>query len=319
MNKQPVLLSWVVQRDRLRAAARLDFVLPSGDQIETSVLDLPHREPSLVICTPSQSGCAFGCQFCGLRGSRHATNLTSQEIIELIRCSHAVGPRLLYSQAKSDRWQISFMGQGDPLANFDSVLEVIDHFLGVRKFVLFGISTIGIPNRLKQLSTLPTETLRQIKLQLSLHASLDPIRHELMPGTKGWSIREMLEVAKAVSKRAGRRVCLNYVLIDGINDNNACLDALASLADPEFFYVKLSLLNEIVDSDLVGSSLEAVQCFASTLAEAGCEVKIFHSAGGNIGAGCGQVGQVAAPISLDIVTPVSLQRQHMPSLRDANR
>jgi 23S rRNA (adenine2503-C2)-methyltransferase len=310
LNNRLIPISCLAQSDHAGSAIRLDFASPSGIEIETAVLNLPHRKPRLVICTPSQLGCSFGCRFCGLSLSRHATNLAAQEIIDLVDQSRRMGSDVFGHQIESDGWQISFMGQGEPLANLDNVLKVIEYYLSAeRKSILFGISTVGIPTKLGQLAAVPRNVLAQIKLQLSLHASLDHIRHELLPGTRGWSIQEMLEVAKRIARRSGRRVCLNYILIDGINDDETCLEALVSLADPDSFYVKLTILNEVNGSNLVGSCWEVVQRFAHTLSDSGRVVKVFHSAGRNVNAGCGQLGSISRPVLLDEVSALKSQYQ----------
>ncbi len=296
MNTKAILMSHSpVHSDQAGSAVRLDFCLPSRDQLETAVLDLPHRRPTLVICVPSQLGCVFGCRFCGLKSSRYARNLLPYEIEDLIAQSLEVAEETF--GVCEDGWQITFMGQGEPLANLDNVLEVVQRHVSSDSSVDFGISTIGIPSGLTRLAEAPKDLLSRVRLQVSLHAPVDRIRHRIMPGTRNWPVEQVIEAAKLVARHSGRPACLNYVLIDRVNDDEDCLRDLARIADPEFFYVKLSILNKVVGSDLTGSSLDVVYHFAHELENSECVVKVFFSAGRSTNAGCGQLGLAARLLS----------------------
>jgi 23S rRNA (adenine2503-C2)-methyltransferase len=283
------------------SAIRLEFGLPNLGALETSALDLPHRQPRIVICAPSQYGCVFQCQFCGLHSSHKTYNLSPEEEIALIDETLRYAISSFNIQNHMHRWQLSFMGQGEPLLNLNTIRIVMEHYLRDSNPPLFGISTIGIPSRLRQLGKFPSCFLQSLKLQISLHAPTDLIRHKIMPGTKTWSISEMLDSAKPLVQSTDRPICLNYLLLNGINDDFRSLEILSRIADPNYFYIKLSSLNRVSDITLEATDPTRPVFFASELKKRGCNVKIFHSAGSSIRAGCGQLGILELPPALDLL------------------
>ena len=281
------------------AAARIDFGLLSGQSVETSVLDLPHRDPRVVVCSPCQVGCAFGCRFCGLRKSNSGMDLSADEIIDLVEQSREAGAALFGAGTMGDGWQLSFMGQGEPLANLDAVREVMDRLAETPGCTRFGISTVGIPSGIDRLAKAPEHIRVMTKLQVSLHAATDSVRREVMPGTRGWSVRETINAARGYAQASGRLVCLNYLLMDGVNDDDASLEALVRLAEPRYFYVKLAALNHVPGVQMSPSEPGVVRRFARALKDIGCQVKVWRSTGASVNAGCGQIGRIATIIPAD--------------------
>jgi 23S rRNA (adenine2503-C2)-methyltransferase len=281
------------------AAARIDFALTSGQSVETSVLYLPHRDPKVVVCSPSQVGCAFGCKFCGLRRSSRGTDLSADEIIELVDQSRRVGAALFGGGTMQGGWQVSFMGQGEPLANLDAVREAMDRLAETPGCTRFGISTVGIPSGIDRLAKAPDHIRAMTKLQVSLHAATDSVRREVMPGTRGWSVQETIDAARRYSHASGKLVCLNHLLIQGVNDDDASLEALVGLAEPQYFYVKLSALNHVPGVQMTPSDLGVVRRFARALTDVGCHVKVWRSTGASVNAGCGQIGQIGTIMPAD--------------------
>lgn len=224
-----------IEAEMAGAAVRFDFDLPSGGQVETAGLYLPHRKPKFVVCAPSQLGCVFRCRMCGLKDSTSAIDLSPVQIMDLVLQTCNLASNTLGLCNSSDPWQVSFMGQGEPLANSGSIIEAMDRLADAYPTPSFGISTIGMPKRLRQLAQSPARILERTRLQLSLHASMDTIRHILLPGTRGWSITEMLDAAAEVWETNRHPISLNYVLISGVNDDEASLRALAKIADPRRF------------------------------------------------------------------------------------
>ena len=152
--------------------------------------------------------------------------------------------------------------------------------------MVFGISSIGIPSGLRHLAKLPINLLKGMKFQISLHAPFNSLRHELMPGTSQWSISEMLGEAKELYHLFGNSICLNYVVIENVNDDEKCLDALINIAEPKYFYIKLSTLNELPNHKFTRGSRETIRNFADLLTKNGWVVKMFESAGTFVHAGC---------------------------------
>lgn len=285
-----------IQKDQVGRAVRLDFSVSELDEIETSVLHLPHRHPQYVICSPSQIGCVMRCVFCGLRDRKSAENLNIVQLLDLIDQTKEIGEKLFQKELKP--LQVSFMGQGEPLSNIENIIPTIEYLIKESTISEIGISTIGNPIRLRALLSIPKYILSTIRLQLSLHAPMDDLRWRIMPGTKNWLIGDVIERLEKIAKMSRKKVCLNYILLKGINDSVDCLDRLINIANPNNFYIKLSVLNEVAHTNLESTNSEILFRFFRELKKQGYKVKIGSSAGRDIMAGCGQIGRV--PTILDL-------------------
>lgn len=275
--------------DGTGSAVRVEFALADGRLVEAAVVDLSYRRPRRVVCIPSQVGCSFQCRFCGLRKARLARDLSGDELRTIVALGRQVGVAELGS-TDDVAWQVSFMGQGEPLTNIRAVASLTVGLADEDPNVVFGISTIGIPWGIRRLALLPEQVVYRLKLQVSLHATNDSTRRFLMPGTRRWSIGELRDAARLFAQRSGNPVCFNYVLLRGVNDDDASCTSLSSIAEPSWSYVKLSSLNDVGCSGLFRSGKERQARFCSALRAAGCIVKEFVSVGASIKAGCGQIG-----------------------------
>ena len=255
--------------------------LPDGEAIESVLIPSGSRR---TLCISSQAGCALKCSFCatGLMGLKR--NLRAEEIVAQVV---AMGE---FHGWRDDRFNIVFMGMGEPLANLAPVTESIrvlhdDHGLnlGARRVT---VSTSGLVPQIRELAKLDL----QVGLAVSLHATTDELRDELVPVNKRWPIRELLDAAKEYGHTVGRRVTLEYVLLGGVNDTPEDADRLAEFARQLPSKVNLIPYNPVPGLSWQRPSPAAVQAFAERLYPHAPAVTVRQTQGGEIWAACGQLG-----------------------------
>jgi len=259
------------------------FVLRLADRarVESVSMRTPRR---LTFCISSQVGCALKCSFCatGLMGLKR--NLRAEEIVAQVV---AMGE---FHGWRDDRFNIVFMGMGEPLANLAAVVESIrilhdDHGLnlGARRVT---VSTSGLVPQIRELTKLDL----QVGLAVSLHATTDELRDELVPVNKRWPIRELLDAAREYGRSVGRRVTLEYTLIGGVNDSPEDADRLGDFARELPSKVNLIPYNPVPGLAWKRPTPAAVEAFAERLYPRAPAVTVRQTRGGEIWAACGQLG-----------------------------
>jgi 23S rRNA (adenine2503-C2)-methyltransferase len=257
------------------------FRLADGARVESVSMRTPRR---LTFCISSQVGCALGCTFCatGLMGLKR--NLKAHEIMAQVM---AMGE---FHGWRDDRFNIVYMGMGEPLANLAAVSDSIrvlhdEHGLnlGARRVT---VSTSGLVPQIRELARLDL----QLGLAVSLHATTDELRDQLVPVNKRWPIRELLDAAKEYGRTVGRRVTLEYTLLGGVNDSAGDADRLAGFARELPSKVNLIPYNPVPGLAWVRPSPEAIELFAARLMPHAPAVTVRHTQGGEIWAACGQLG-----------------------------
>ncbi len=255
-----------------------------GRLFETVLVFLPYRRIHKVICVSSQIGCPLRCSFCAT-GRNFIRNLSDSEII------HQVTNVL---ECKNDQWieekdstfEISFMSMGEPFLNWGSIrnsLHFFDQSFGSK--IEMTVSTMGIVPRIYELGSESFSC--DVDLQISLHAINPKVREYLFPNNI-YKVEEIIEAAAWYSEIRGRKVCINYLLLKDINDNERDCESLADILDSRYFYVKLSELNG-QGNTYYSTDEKNVKLFESLLHSAGLETKRFKSRGTDINAGCGQL------------------------------
>lgn len=248
---------------------------------ETSALFLEYRDPQKVLCAPTQFGCAVRCRFCASNDLQFSRNIGSQTLAELI-------DKTADLSALGDKFQVSFMGQGEPLFNLENLSKTYNYLSRKYPKITFGLSTVGIPHLIKLLLGKYPEIANSTKFQISLHSTTEETRRKLIPYSGKYSLKELFESAEQLSRETGRKICLNYLLFEGINDSQTELENLGKI-NPQFFYLKLSKYNPLEKSQLKPSPQATFKHFINKLQEKGLETHYFESRGANINAGCGQL------------------------------
>lgn len=252
------------------------FGLPDGARIETVRLVDDERN---TLCISTQAGCRMGCKFCATGQLQFQRNLSTAEIVDQ-----------LY-QAEQDCGRISnvvYMGMGEPLDNYDAVIrsvDILNHELGrnigIRHITL---STCGLPEEIKKLAMSPL----QPRLAVSLHAADDVTRSKIM--RTGYSVDSLLAALKSYQNVTGKRITIEYCMIDGINDKPEQAKALARLLRPLKVNVNLIELNPFEGCRFAPSRSGHIQAFSKILTDAGIETVIRFKRGRGIKAACGQLG-----------------------------
>jgi len=235
------------------------------------------------ICVSSQVGCAVDCQFCltALLGMKR--NLTAGEIVGQV----CVLLNELRVHPPQDRVNIVFMGMGEPFLNYDNFIKAVRLLVegvGIPESRM-TVSTAGIVPRIYDLGGEPVRP----KLAISLNASQDNSRSELMPINRKWNLEKLLAAAREFPLRPRERLTFEYVLLDGVNDSPQNARELVELIRGIRAKVNLIALNPGPGVAFQTPTLERVLEFQRILTAAGVPVFVRRPRGRDIYAACGQL------------------------------
>ncbi len=269
--------------------------LGSGRVVEYAFFSVPGRERPNIACVSTQLGCAVGCPFCAAAYSQFFRNLTSDEIFFQIESILEDQPSSLILD---EGFEVSFMGTGEPLANLRNLLEAVRQ-IGAKypQVSRVSVSTAGPAKRIDALTD-AMPTVPAIHLQLSLHATSDAVRAQLVPNAPG-SIPDLLEAGKRFHGKTGDQVYLNYVLLKGINDSDDDAKWLARL-DRKAFFLKIAALNMVsgLPKRFKAASMDEIAQFSSMLNAYELPHKIFVGDGLDVQASCGQLASVPRELNV---------------------
>ena len=259
------------------------FVLSLADGARVECVSM-RTERGLTLCLSSQVGCALMCSFCatGLMGLQR--NLRTEEIVAQVV---AMGD---YHAWPEERFNLVFMGMGEPLANYRPVVDAVRILhdpegmnMGARRIT---VSTSGIVPQMRQLAA---ERI-PVGLAVSLHATTDELRDRLVPLNRRWPLAELIPAARDYGHVSGRRVTLEYTLIAGVNDGLDDADRLGAVARDLPSKINLIPYNPVPGLPWQRPSPEAVAAFAERLYPRAPAVTVRNTLGGEIWAACGQLG-----------------------------
>jgi 23S rRNA (adenine2503-C2)-methyltransferase len=249
--------------------------------------DKDSRFDRATICVSSQVGCAVDCQFCmtallGLRRSLRAGEIVSQIIVVL----NDRGVKL-----KRDRVNVVFMGMGEPFLNYQEFMKAVRLLVegvGLAESRM-TVSTAGIVPRIADFGR---EAVRP-KLAISLNASNDELRDQLMPINRKWNLEKLIAAAREYPLRPRERLTFEYVLLEGVNDLPENALQLASLVSGLRCKVNLIALNPGPGISFRTPAEEHVYEFQQILVNAGIPAFIRRPRGRDIYAACGQLRNVS--------------------------
>ena len=262
------------------------FELSDSNCIESVVMKYEH---GYTICVSSQVGCRMGCKFCASTIAGRVRDLEAGEILgQIISAQRDMGVRIS---------NIVMMGIGEPLDNYDNVVKFLN-LVNLPDGVNIGyrhisLSTCGVVPKIYDLAKLDLP----ITLSISLHATDDRIRSEIMPVNKAWGVNELLDACRDYYKVTERRMSFEYTLIAGKNDTkqnalhlaNTLNAKLRSKTETMPIHVNLIPVNEVTESGFKSSDKDAVKRFAATLEAHGIRATIRRTLGSDIKASCGQL------------------------------
>jgi 23S rRNA (adenine2503-C2)-methyltransferase len=292
LDARAPLRELTVEAEQLAADGTIKLMLRTADGYPVEAVAMRHRDRHTV-CLSSQSGCALACSFCATGAMGLGRNLTPGEILEQL----VVLARRLRENDGSRVNNVVMMGMGEPFQNYDRVLSAIRTMndptgfgLGARNI---AISTAGWIPGIDRLASEPM----QVKLALSLHAPDDELRAQLMPVTKRYPIAELMAACARYRDATRRRVFVEYLLLEGVNDSRGHARALANLLRPHgrgAFHVNLIAYNPTA-AGYVGSASYVVEQFSETLENGGVPSSYRISRGREIDAACGQLAMSGIP------------------------
>lgn len=266
------------QISRLDGTQKFLFQLPDGETIESVFMKYKFGNS---VCVSSQVGCRMGCRFCASTLDGLRRNLLPGEILEEIYTIHRLtGEKISH---------VVVMGTGEPLDNYENLLKFLRMLtdengqnLSMRNVT---VSTCGIVPRIYDLAR---EKL-SITLALSLHATTDERRREIMPIANTYTISECMAACRYYFEETGRRVTFEYSLIKGVNDSLRDAQELAALAGSISAHINLIPVNPVRERDYEQPDLSAVQAFRAKLEKHGINVSIRRVLGRDIDGACGQL------------------------------
>lgn len=272
----PVIVRHQITADKTTSKVLLRYA--DGTLVETVLMNQPY---GYSVCVSTQVGCAVGCTFCASGQHGLIRNLTMAEMLAQIYTFKFLFDISVHS--------VVLMGSGEPLQNYDEVLRFIHRCndetglnMSYRNITL---STSGIVPSIYRLA----DEKLPITLALSLHAPNDTIRNKIMPISKKYPLKEILDSLKYYFKSTKRRITCEYILIKGINDGPEHADELANLLRPLRCHVNLIPLNENEGIHLFRPNDKIVDSFCKKLNEMGISATIRKEMGKEIQAACGQL------------------------------
>jgi len=266
--------------------------LDNGNSVETVFIPEKNRG---TLCISSQVGCALECSFCSTGQQGFNRNLSVAEIIGQVWVANkALGWNPL-ANGKNERIisNVVFMGMGEPLLNFDNTVRTIDLLVDDFAYGLskrrVTVSTSGVVPALARL-----KEVSDVALALSLHAPTDELRDVLVPLNKKYPLREVLDACTDyISGDTRRKVTIEYVMLDGVNDSVAHARQLAKVLKGVPSKVNLIPFNPFPDTQYRRSGDAAIVRFREVLIKNGLITLTRRTRGDDIDAACGQlVGQV---------------------------
>lgn len=248
------------------------------DQVYECVL-LPY-ENRVSCCISSQVGCPMGCTFCATGMGGFDRNLTAGEIVAQYLWLQSLTPRRIS--------HVVFMGMGEPLLNLKEVvkaLNILHQEVGL-SYRHLTVSTVGLVPQILELAKLKLP----IHLALSLHSPDDEIRSRLMPVNNKWDVAETWAAMKTYHASTGRKITIEYLLINKLNDTPEQAQALAKLVQGTPSVVNLIPFNWVdTGNGFQRPSRERVRAFRNQLEGLGVNVTERVERGHDIAAACGQL------------------------------
>jgi len=265
------------------------MALPDNNRIEAVFIPEDDRG---TLCISSQVGCALDCSFCSTARQGFSRNLSVAEIVSQVW----LACNLLEEEKKPGRkiTNVVLMGMGEPLLNFENVMKAIDIMMDDFAYGLskrrITVSTAGVVPAMDRLAD-----RHDVQLAISLHATRDELRDDLVPINKKYNLEKLIEAChRFMEKRSPRsRLTIEYVMLAGVNDSKQDAEELIKILEGISVLINLIPFNPFPGSGYDTSSNNAVRRFQDVLMKAGLTTVIRKTRGEDIDAACGQlVGKV---------------------------
>ena len=267
-----------VQESKIDGTRKYLFKLPDGNLIESVWMIYKHGNS---VCVSSQVGYRMDCKFCASTIDGLERNLNTSEILDQIYA--------ITLDTKERVSNVVVMGSGEPMDNYDNTVKFVkmlsdEHGLNISQRNI-TVSTCGIVPKIYDLAG---EDL-SITLAISLHATTDEKRRNLMPIANKYSIKEIKEACLNYFDKTGRRLTFEYSLVGGVNDTDEDAEELADILREVNGHVNLIPVNPIKERDYVSSTDKRVAAFKNKLEKKQINVTIRREMGRDIDGACGQL------------------------------
>lgn len=277
MAEYPIGRSTVHYRS-VAADGTCKYLLRLTDGLIIEAVGIPTAK-RLTVCVSSQVGCPMDCDFCATGKGGFTRNLKAHEIVDQVLTVQSD-----FEQRVSN---VVFMGMGEPMANIEEVVAAVkslnqDVGIGARSIT---VSTVGIPGKIQQLA----QHQLQVVLAVSLHASNQALREQLIPSARKYTLNNLLDECRDYINVTGRRVSFEYVLLAGVNDLAENARELAQCLKGFQSHVNLIPYNPISEVDYQRPNGNRIQMFTKILEEAKIAVSVRYSRGLESDAACGQL------------------------------
>ncbi|MDA0975636.1 MAG: 23S rRNA (adenine(2503)-C(2))-methyltransferase RlmN [Planctomycetota bacterium] len=281
------------------------FALRLDDGLESESVVIPMRKRSggfsRTLCVSSQVGCAMGCRFCETAQMGLLRSLATEEIVEQWRFARFILPRTPEEIAAAgpatghEIRNIVFMGMGEPMENLDAVLPAVRVLCDRNGPGLaasrIAISTVGRVEGIRRLGAFIQEPgYRGLGLAISVNAPNDAVRDEIMPINRAEPIDALFEAIRAFPKRPSAALCIEYVLIPGVNDRLEHCDELCGRLRGLKCSLNVIPYNPRRDSPWPAPEESTVEAFIGRAIANGQFVKRRGTKGRDVMGACGQLG-----------------------------
>ena len=267
-----------VQTSKIDGTQKYLFRLQDGHVVESVLMRYHHGNS---VCISSQVGCLMGCRFCASTIGGKVRDLAPSEMLGQIYKIQKLSQERVHN--------VVVMGTGEPLDNYENLVQFIkmltdENGLNISQRNL-TVSTCGIVPKIRQLA----EEKFQMTLALSLHATTQEKRKQLMPIANKYDLKEVLDACHYYYEQTGRRITFEYSLVGGVNDTKQDAEELTKLIGKFPCHVNLIPVNPIKERDFVQPNKQECQAFRNKLEKNGINVTIRREMGRDIDGACGQL------------------------------
>ncbi len=254
------------------------FSLTDGAMVESVLMKY---EYGYSVCISTQAGCKMGCSFCATGKDKFFRNLYPSEMLSQIQ------------EIQNDNniriSNVVLMGMGEPLDNYDNTVRFLQLVssedgmnIGMRHIT---VSTCGLVDKIYKLA----EKKFSVTLSVSLHAPNDRLRDKIMPINKKWKIKDVIEACKYYTKNTGRRVSIEYAMIENFNDSRKDAEDLELILKGILCHVNLIPINSVEGTEFKSSKITKIREFCEILNKKNINTTIRRTLGSDINASCGQL------------------------------
>ena len=280
LKEKSIITTTKIKQKQLSKDGTVKYLLEfeDGNCVETVLMRFDNRA-NLTACISSQVGCSMGCKFCATAKRGFIRNLSVYEIIDQILT--------IQRDLKLKVTNVVFMGQGEPLLNYDNVLKAIDFIndelqISKRRITLSTCGIIPKINKLAQIDFQPT-------LAVSLHGTSHLSRASIMPIENKYDIDSLLKTLKDYTDSVSRRVTIEYTLIKDVNSSIQDAKNLCHLLKDLKCNINLIVYNPCKDDKFEKPTKDQIQKFKYILEHSNKKVTIRLERGADIDAACGQL------------------------------